>query len=175
MPRPRDNQKSRLYASEWEVFGWPKTEFKDMAELEDYFWKVMENHHVQKRYQAARDAVAGVTNIHIANGAGFRRAMTIWEDNRIRVAFPRKMRTKWVVLHEIAHVLSPHDAAYHGREFCQVYLHLIRLFFGAETEKLLKAGMKKHKCKYSKPHSPYKRPFTQEEKDAMLARLRKNQ
>lgn len=174
MPRPRDNQKSRLYASEWEVFGWPKTEFKDMAELEDYFWKVMENHHVQKRYQAARDAVSGVTNIHIANGAGFRRAMTIWEESRIRVAFPRKMRNKWIVLHEIAHVLSPRDAAYHGREFCQVYLHLIKLFFGAETEKQLKAGMKKHNCKYSKSHSPYKRPLTQEEKDAMLARLLKN-
>lgn len=173
MPRPRDSQKSRLYASEWEVFGWSKMEFKDMGELEEYLWSVLENHRVQKKYQMARDIVSGTQKFKIFNGAGHRRATTLFEGDLIRVSFPRKMRSRWVVVHEISHVLAPRDVPAHGREFCRVYLHLVRLFFGQEMQNNLKAAMKKHKCKYSKPHTPYKRPLTQEEKDIMVARLRK--
>jgi len=42
---------------------------------------------------------------------------------------------------------------------------------GREKQKQLKAAMKKHNCKYSHTHTPYKNPLTQEEKDIMLARL----
>lgn len=173
MTRPRDSQRSRLYASEWECFGWPKMEFKDMQELEDYLWGVLENRYVQKKYQTARDIVSGTQKFKICNGAGHRRAVTHFEGDTIRVSFPRKMRCKWVVVHEIAHVVAPRDKAFHGREYARVYLHLVRIFFGAETQNKLKAAMKKHKCKYSKQHTPYKRPLTQEEKAAMVARLRK--
>lgn len=172
MSRPRDNQRSRMYASEWECFGWPKMEFKDMAELEEYLWSVLENRYVQKKYPIAREIVSGTQKLKIANGAGFRRAITRWEGNHILVAFPRKMRCKWVVVHEIAHVLAPQDASWHGREFARVYLHLVRIFFGQEIQNKLKAAMKKHKCKYSKTHSRWKNPPTQEQKAELLARLR---
>lgn len=173
MPRPRDSQKSRLYASEWEVFGWPKMEFKNMGEVEVFIWKVLSNHHVQKRYEAARKLVDGDIPLKISNGAGARRAWARQSDDLYWVSFPRAMRNKWVVVHEMAHLLTARDVPAHGREFCQTYLHLIKLFFGQETQNKMKAAMKKHKCKYSKPHSPYKRPLTQEEKDIMLARLMK--
>lgn len=171
--RPRDSQRSRLYAAEWETFGRPVPEFETIQDLEKYFWSVLENWRVQRKYQTARDVIDGKQKVVVDNGAGCRRAITFFEPTKIRVAFPRAMRSKWVVVHEAAHVLAPRDAAYHGREFCRVYLHLVKLFFGQDAQNKLKAAMKKHKCKYSKPHTPYKRQLTQEEKDAMLARLRK--
>lgn len=171
MKRPRDSQRSRLYAAEWEVFGWPKMEFKSIGELEDYFWTVLENRHVQARYPVAKDIVAGSIELKVANGFGLRNAMTIWDGQRVWISFPRKVRTKWTVVHEIAHVVAPQEAALHGREFARVYLHLMKLIFGHDIENNLKSAMKKHKCKYSRHHTRWTNPITQEEKDVMLDRL----
>lgn len=171
MPRPRDVQRSKMYASEWEVFGWAEEEFEDMEQLKDYLYDILENRHVQNKYPMARAIMSGTQKLKVSAGQGHRRAITKWEDNFIRVSFPRKMRCKWVVVHELAHVLAPQDSAFHGREFARVYLYLVKLFFGQETQNKLKAAMKKHKCKYSKAHTRWKKPLTQEEKDAMLARL----
>lgn len=171
MTRARDSQRSRLYAAEWECFGWPKMEFKSMDELTAYLWKVLSNRHVQNKYKIARQLVDGVIPLKISNGSWARRAWARTEDGFMWVSFPRSSRTKHVVLHEIAHLITPADASPHGREFCQVYLHLVKLFFGKETQDKFKAGMKKHKCKYSKPHTRWKNPLSQEEKDVMLARL----
>lgn len=153
------------------MFGWPKTEFKSIELLEEYVWEVLENRYVQKKYPIARDIVDGKQKFWVGNGAGHRRAATIRYQEYIKITFPRKTRCKWMVLHEIAHVLTPEEFSAHGREFCRTYLHLIKLFFGEETQNKLKAAMKKHKCKYSKSHTRWKGPIPQEEKDKMLARL----
>ena len=142
-----------------------------MEQLEDYLWSVLENRYVQSKYPIAREIIAGTKKLKVSAGQGHRRAITKREPDFTRVTFPRKMRCKWVVLHELAHVLTPWEYAGHGREFCRTYLHLIKLFFGEETQNKLKAAMKKHKCKYSKTHTRWKQPLTQEEKDVMLARL----
>jgi len=172
MARPRDSQRSRMYASEYECYGWSKMEFQSMPELEEYLWSVLENRHVLSKYKMARDIVAGTQKLKVSAGQGHRRALVRFELAHISVTFPRKTRCKWVVLHEIAHMLTPREAAAHGREFARTYLHLVKLFLGRETEKKLKTAMKKHKCKYSKTHTRWKGPIPQEEKDAMLARLR---
>lgn len=169
--RPRDSQKSRLYASEWEVFGWPKMEFESMEQLEEYLWRVLENRWVQSNFPIAREIVAGTQKIKVSAGQGHRRAITKREPDFFRVSFPRQMRCRWVVLHELAHVLTPWEYAGHGREFARAYLYLVKKFFGREMENKLKAAMKKHNCKYSKTHTRWKNPPTQEEKDAMRARL----
>lgn len=175
MTRPRDSQKSRLYAAEYECYGWAKMEFQSMPELEEYLWSVLENRHVLSKYKMARDIVAGTQKLKVSAGQGHRRALVRFELAHISVTFPRKTRCKWIVLHEIAHMLTPREAAAHGREFARTYLHLVKLFLGKDTEKKLKAGMKKHKCKYSKTHTRWKGPISQEEKDAMLARLKAGQ
>jgi len=169
--RARDNQRSRLYAAEWEVFGWPDMEFKSMDTLTVYLWKVLSNRHVQNKYEVARKLVDGVIPLKISNGSWTRTAWARHEEGFMWVSFPRKSRTRHVVLHEISHLLSPDDCPAHGREFCQTYLHLVKLFFGKDTQNKFKVAMKKHKCKYSKPHTRWKTPLSQEEKDVMLARL----
>lgn len=171
MKRPRDSQRSRLHAAEWSVFGWPKMDFKSIELLENYLWEVLENRHVQRRYPVAKEIVAGSIEITVANGGGLRKPMTIWDEQRVWVSFPRKYRTKWLVLHEIAHVLTPQDAAWHDREFAHIYLHLVKLFYGKEMQYKFKAAMKNSKYKYSKPHSRWNVPPTQEEKTIMLDRL----
>jgi putative metallohydrolase (TIGR04338 family) len=174
MPRPRDNQRSRLYAAEWECFGWPTMEFKTMTDAEAYIWKVLSNWRVQKKYPVARDIVSGRIPLKISKGDGSRKAWARILPEKMWVSFPRKFRNKHTILHELAHLLTPADVQEHGREFCRTYQHLVLLFFGQEKLKQLKAAMKKHNCKYSKRHTPYKRPLTQLEKDVMLARLMKN-
>jgi len=170
--RPRDNQKSRLYAAEWECFGRPSMEFKDMGQLEDYLWSVLENRYVQKKYQIAREIVSGTQWLKVDNGAGFRQATTLWHPDSIQMTFPRRSRCSWQVLHELSHVFTPRDAQAHGREFARIYLHLVRVFFGEEIQNKFKAGMKKHNCKYSKTHSRWRNPPTPEEKIELLARLK---
>jgi putative metallohydrolase (TIGR04338 family) len=44
--------------------------------------------------------------------------------------FPRKTRKYIMVLHEMAHVLTPHKYAGHGEEYCTNYLYLIKHFLG---------------------------------------------
>lgn len=171
MKRPRDNQRSRLYASEWECFGWPKMEFDDIDELSEYVWKVLSNHWVQQKYELARKMVNGEVKLKISNGSGQRRALARRTDDLMWISFPRKTRARHIVLHELAHILTPMEFAGHGREFARTYLSLVRIIMGVEKEKQLKAAMKKHKCKYSKTHTRWKGPISQEEKDVMLARL----
>lgn len=171
MTRARDVQKSRFHASEWEVFGDPRPEFKNIKQLEAYVWEVLKNWRVQKRYPAAREMAAGVPQLRVHNGGGMRRPTTKQGPGFVRMSFPPRFRCRWMVVHEIAHLLAPPDAQAHGREYARVYLHLTKLFFGRQTQNKLKVAMKKHNCKYSKPHSPFKGPLTQEQKSALLARL----
>lgn len=170
--RPRDNQKSRLYAAEWECFGRSSMEFKDIKQLEDYLWGVLENRYVQKKYLIAREIVSGTQVLRVDNGAGYRQATTLWHPGFIQMTFPRRSRCSWQVLHELAHVFTPQDIQAHGREFARTYLHLVRIFFGEEIQNKFKAGMKKHNCKYSRTHSRWKNPPTPEEKVQLLARLK---
>ncbi len=171
MTRPRDNQRSRLYAAEWECFGWTHMQFKDFPATEKYLWKVLSNRYVQRKYQIARDIKSGLIPIKVSKGDGSRVAWARILPDKMWVSFPRKWRNDFTVIHQVAHLLTPPNVQEHGREFCRTYLHLVLVVMGREKQKQLKAAMKKHKCKYSHTHTPYKNPLTQEEKDIMLARL----
>lgn len=51
---------------------------------------------------------------------------------RHRITLPAFSRNPWVILHELAHCLSP-SGVHHGPEFAGVYLHLVRAVLGAEA------------------------------------------
>jgi len=58
-------------------------------------------------------------------------------------------RKEWVLLHELAHTLTPWQAPAHGREFAGILLFLVQQVMGkAEADKLRKA-FKKNKVKYN--------------------------
>jgi putative metallohydrolase (TIGR04338 family) len=58
-------------------------------------------------------------------------------------------RKEWVLLHELAHTLTPRDKSAHGKEFAGILLFLVQQVMGkAEADKLREA-FKKNKVKYN--------------------------
>ena len=71
----------------------------------------------------------------------------------------RWARQKWIVIHELAHVVDHNENGLprhiwhqgHGWQFCRIYLTLVNLAFGYEAEKALRASFKAHGVKYMQP------------------------
>lgn len=56
----------------------------------------------------------------------------------------------WLVLHEIAHVLSPEDPG-HGHQWAAIYLRLVRRFLGVESYRRLRASFRSNRVRYTEP------------------------
>lgn len=70
--------------------------------------------------------------------------------------FPRTHRTRWLVMHEVAHlihgpVLTKHTQ--HGRHWCELYLSLTRMFLGELCAVELESMLKIYGA-YSRENSP---------------------
>ena len=61
---------------------------------------------------------------------------------------PGHRRSESVILHEIAHLLTPHPYAHHGPEFAAILLTLVQYQMGAEHARALRAAFAEHGVKY---------------------------
>jgi putative metallohydrolase (TIGR04338 family) len=69
--------------------------------------------------------------VRVKDGRGTRIARGGWGTGRPTVNLPRWARTRLVILHELAHVLTSRpgrEVAAHGPEFAKTYLELVRRF-----------------------------------------------
>ena len=81
--------------------------------------------------------------------------------NDSTIALNKWARQKYVILHELAHVIDWNENGEtgkiyhqgHGWQFCAIYLQLIFMAFGYEAKKALREEFKKHGVKYTKPRS----------------------
>jgi len=78
------------------------------------------------------------------------------------------------MLHELSHLVVSlehprSECAFHGWQFCQVYLNLVRNVLGPEAHDRLKGCFKEFRVKYTKPRA--KRQYTDEEREAMRVRM----
>lgn len=65
----------------------------------------------------------------IRDGRGARCAIAYTDLGEI--ALPRAMRKPLIIMHEMAHILTPRkDIAPHGPEFTRAYLDIVRRFLG---------------------------------------------
>lgn len=64
-----------------------------------------------------------------------------------------------------------HYHASHGWRWCAIYLHLVRLYMGAEAHAALKASFDRDKVRYKEPRKG--RVLTEEQKTALRERLAK--
>jgi putative metallohydrolase (TIGR04338 family) len=118
--RPRDNQKSRVY--QWErhaistlgggSIGTPDfTDIASCAAFAEPIW----------RTERGRLGLPGQHAPSIERSSwGQRRALA---HSNHRITLPRWARSRWVILHELAHRLSPNDEA-HGPRFVGVLIGL---------------------------------------------------
>ncbi len=166
--RPRDSQRSRLYAAEQAVGGYGSNggqPLPTMADIEAYLDKLTSSAWFRRRW----DRVYPGT-YRLRNGAGNRKATGGMND----LTYPRWSRYEWMVLHELAHhIVERHSGsstqAWHGWMFCSVLLELVEHAFGAEMAKRFKAEMKKRNVKYTKPRA--KQPMSEERKAQLREQL----
>jgi putative metallohydrolase (TIGR04338 family) len=161
--RDRDNQRSRLYKAQHET-AWTKEPSKYAKPLYDNLIPI-EGHNRTPYYaineKAHAPSLAGCQKYYdnIFKRAWFSNR---WNNHYVRVikgngatALGRTIRLaywgrkEWVLLHELAHTLTPRDKSAHGKEFAGILLFLVQQVMGkAEADKLREA-FKKNKVKYN--------------------------
>lgn len=175
---PKDYQMSRIYHAERICYGTFPTRAARITpqQLREYIYKVLGNKWLQKKFPHAAELHSGRRPLIIRLGNGTNYSYAQITPNADILNFPVNKRHPHIILHEIAHLLSPHDDVQpHGREYCQTLLEITRYIFGEKQMKLLKKAMKQANCKYSKQHGPYmgkKGTYTYDEKKAFLERFK---
>lgn len=127
--RPRDNQRSLVYAWERKIEGYHRApEWATMDEVTAWalpIWRAERG-----RYGLAKKVAPNM----VAASWGQRRALAHADH---KISLPLWARQKPVVLHEIAHLLSPTDEA-HGPRFVGLLVGLLARHAGFRAEELLK-------------------------------------
>ena len=143
MRRPRDSQRGKLYRAERELADLDEKIGKGtIAEAEAYVVSVWNTRWMRDHFPLAQ--------LHaeprVVDGRGTRRAT----GSLYRLNLPRWSRTKLVVLHEIAHAVTPNWCAAHGREFAANFIKLVQHYMGVETARALKQAFRANGVKYTK-------------------------
>lgn len=171
MPQPRDSQRSKLYAAEDAAFdlgynGFQSRDTLSLQECQAIVDKVWASKIIRRKYsRATRYSLAPL----VCDGRGRRRAC--YSPGRHVIKLPRWSRQKYIVLHEIAHALAyASDRAFHGWEFCECYLHLVRVFVNRGAEDKLKQEFKTRRVRFKPKRT---RTMTAEQRQVTGERLKK--
>jgi len=171
----RDSQRSKVYTAEKEALRPDEVgqsgksgnkSFQTIEEVEAYLRWLIQRAPIQRRYK--RELYA---RVYLKAGKGAHATAHV-------ITIPKWGRTMDVACHELAHVIIgrhyPRDNVQsHGREYCKVYLDLVRFGIGAEAEEALKQSFRRHRVKFTKATTRAVAPMTPEKREAMLERLEK--
>lgn len=119
-----DPEARLVYAAEDMLLREPKySRQMSLAEIRDFVADVVRTRWFRNRFSYT----CGTVMIH--DGRGAQRAIGRHDLDSLtcHLTFPRKLRQKLIVLHELAHGLS---GGGHGGWFCSTYLQLVRRFMG---------------------------------------------
>lgn len=165
MSRPRDSQRSRVYRAENEALKSLARRYETMDELTGFV------HSIVRRTRTLKVAPELKRSITIKDGRGRSNA----GGNMSGIIMPVWSRRDYIVLHELSHTIIERryarSPAWHGWEFCAVYLKLVRSVMGVAAHDALRASFKKHGVRY-KPKRKGK-PLSPEAKAALVERLTK--
>ena len=141
MAAVRDSQRSKVYA--WETIASKQrrfvrenapgansifqAEFETLAQCEDFLRGVWST-------ERGRYGRAGVAMPTVERPSWGQRRAYAHHDHRITL--PRHTRSRWVILHEAAHLLNPGREA-HGPRFVGILIGLLARHAGYEAEELL--------------------------------------
>jgi putative metallohydrolase (TIGR04338 family) len=161
---PGDRQKQKVYDAERMVFSWDDDGDLDgsVEAAEAFANKVAKSAWVKKNagstwtgwYYGPRRS-GEVRAFHISRDYGgtnwsmVRHTYVRVRGRHLPVIYLTKsaMKRRWVILHEIAHWLSPEHEG-HGPGFARMYLGLVRRFLGPDEARKLKAAFKEKKVRH---------------------------
>lgn len=167
--RPRDSQREKVYTAERIVFGGGRQpEFQTVAECQAFIDRLTGQATVRNHFPRLGRRVGANWHGHVVlverPNQGQRRAIAYPAEWRMTV--PVWARSRWVLCHELAHLVGPQDGAWHGWEFCDAYLWLVGRAIGADAKAELAAGFKSTRARW-RP----KRQMSDAQKAAAAARL----
>lgn len=166
MVRPRDSQRSKVYAIRDFGSDIPNPRFDVLVpDLQNEVNRIMRSAYLDRRYGSRRIA------LWVEDGRGRRSACADIHGGVLK--FPRWSRDQLTICHEIAHVLTHvkygRNAAWHGWEFCSTLLDVVHSARGAEAEQALKSRFREGKVRFSQPRK--RQPMSEEQKEAARSRL----
>lgn len=130
MSRGRDSQRVKVYRAEWGTFKYT-TDFTTVRQAQKYANSVTSSRWYRR--------LGGPKFVLVKPARSDSNTSTAWaERNEIRLATDGF--SKWVVLHELAHIAMWHvnrRLPAHGQDFALVYRRMIEEFLGDEQRALL--------------------------------------
>ncbi len=133
----RDNQRQRVYNAERTTTMWTSPErIDDIHALRKYVKKICKSAWYRRRF-------VRYPLIEVGDGRRRRKAGGGWGE----INMPRWSRFKLVILHEMAHAVHTYQP-WHGREFCKIYLAMVKKWIGKEAYAGLKLAFDEHGVKY---------------------------
>lgn len=185
----RDSQRQKVYTSEkvaWNQHPADAIEFPEMDDVTREVLRILNSRRVWNEFpfMSPGSSEADRYEFTIYNGAGGRCA----SGGSTRLSFPRPQRKRWVILHEIAHMLHAREqqairagtrpvepmhilkgyTAAHGWRFCMIYLKLVLWFIGRAEHDALRRHFKGMRVRYRPP-----RQLSPEQRLALANRLRR--
>lgn len=145
MREVRDNQRSKVYKTErlhsfWNIM-WIN-DIKDIQRLISFIRRT--------RLSPWKHQLQGVS-IKVTDGRRRRNGVAIGNvrtSSHCYIRLPKSLRRYIVVLHELAHLLTPKQYASHGQEYCTNYLYLIRQLLGEAAYEEMIALFKAHNVNF---------------------------
>lgn len=131
----RDSQRSALYRAEDEVDAGRR--LASIDDVQAYVDRILGSSYWERLTGAPRTVV-------VRDGRGRRHACAgqTWFGAELRL--PRWSRSELVVLHELAHTVTPETCAGHGREFAANYLRLVRRYLSFDHGDALAKAFERH-------------------------------
>ena len=152
----RDTQRSRLYQAENEVFPDIHTteDFKSTQAVHEYLRLVMYGRHLATWFPYL--TTEELTTLHEGFNVHFKKRGKISYGEIPRhtrdwpgIILVKNHRNVWVILHELAHNVTPSPHSWHGSLFCHNYLLLVWELLGAVAGVKLEGAFIKNKVRYT--------------------------
>lgn len=146
---PRDSQRSKVYAAESATHEW-RTSLTAMPieECDAFARKVLRDAIVQRPFPLAKSMSTSLIVVKSGRRGGWYTPSSFnWNTGyttRPTISLGVAARSEWAIIHEIAHAITGLDYAWHGPEWVQCYLFLVKRFLGVETHDKLKANLIEH-------------------------------
>jgi hypothetical protein len=157
--RSRDSQQGRVYSSEFLAFGKAEDPEGDLDgsydQAQAFVDKVVASAWFKRNAPRHWHSLRGEPRMRIARDyegrtRSFAGSSLIRHRGKLYpalfIARPH-LNKRWLLLHEICHWITPHDAG-HGREYARIYLSAVKRFLGDDEARKLRAAFKTKRVKY---------------------------
>lgn len=145
MARPRDSQRIKVYRAGWEFEELlPDRYILNIHSIRAWVAGIVQSEWWKRRYPA-------IQQIEVKDGRGRRQAGGRNDRFGAMITLPRSLRHQETILHELAHVVTPHSVASHGKMFVQQYLALVDEWMGELEGAALRWFLAKNRVKWEEP------------------------